>query len=205
MESTTSKISKKIRRFKNTRFVLSVGSGRPTKNPEATLGAFARIKRDGHHRDVRLLMAGRIDRPSRLQRLAQKNGIGDQVDFIGVVSDAELTFLMRWAQLLSFPSLWEGFGLPVIEAFAAGCPVIAANIASLKEIATGAAWMIQDPRADEEIAQAMTAIIGDEAIRKKMRRDSLQKAEDFTWDKAAQSYISIYRQLLQETPQKTGD
>jgi len=193
------KVSADIRRYRECRFILSVGHGRPYKNPEGTLCAFAQIRREPRHADVRLLVVGRGDTRSRLQALARQLNIENHIDYAGLVSNAELAFLMKHALLLSFPSLWEGFGLPVIEAFAFGCPVIASNVASLKEIATGAAWMINDPSSVAEIANAMRTIINDNSVRERLRKQGLKKAKHFTWDRAAQAYVKIYKQLMSET------
>jgi len=189
-------IRSQIRCYGDTRFLLSVGSGRPSKNPQGTLGAFALIKRESKHQDMRLLMVGKIDTLTQLQALVREYGLVRDVDFLGMVSDAELTFLMRHALLLCFPSLWEGFGLPVIEAFAFGCPVIASNVASLKEIAAGAAWMIEEPTSVAEIAQAMRVVINNKSIRVRLRREGLKRAARFTWEKAAQAYVEIYQKLM---------
>lgn len=191
-------IGSKIRVYGKTRYILSVGHGRPYKNPEGTMRAFARIKRQPRHVDVRLLVVGRGDTRSRLQALARRLNIENHIDFVGLVSNAELAFLMQHALLLSFPSLWEGFGLPVIEAFTFGCPVIASNVASLKEIATGAAWMINDPGSVTEIAAAMRTIINNISVRERLRQHGLKRAKQFTWDRAAQAYVEIYKQLMNE-------
>ena len=198
-EFRSGKVSPNFRLYGKQRFILSVGNSRPYKNPEGTLRAFARLKREPGHDDIRLLIVGRGDRWPRLQRFARENGIAHAVDFIGMVSDAELAFLLKHALLLSFPSLWEGFGLPVIEAFAFGCPVIVSNVASLKEVAADAAWMIDDPYSDEEIAVAMRTIINDKTVRQRLREKGLKKATDFSWDKAAVDYLTIYNQLMNET------
>lgn len=195
-EFCTGDIRSQIRRYGDTRFILSVGSGRPSKNPEGTLRAFTLIKREPRHADLQLLMVGKIDTLPQLQASVRKCGIVRDVDFVGMVSDAELAFLMRHALLLSFPSLWEGFGLPVIEAFAFGCPVIASNVASLKEIAAGAAWMINDPASAEEIAAAMRTIINNRSVRERLRGEGLKRAASFTWEKAARAYVDIYNQLI---------
>lgn len=192
-------ISPDIRRYGTLRFILSVGHGRPYKNPEGSLRAFAQIKREPRHEDIRLLVVGRGDTRSRLRACARAYGVDNDVDFVGMVSDAELAFLLKHALLLSFPSLWEGFGLPVVEAFAFGCPVIASNVAALKEIASGAAWMIHDPNSVEEIAMAMRTIINDTRIRERLRDAGLNRAKSFTWKQAAYAYLDIYKQLIEES------
>lgn len=189
-------IRSNIPKYAGSRFILSVGSGRASKNPEGTIAAFAKIKREPRFSDIRLLLIGHLDTASKLRATVRTRGLENDVDFLGTASDAELAFLLERAILLCFPSLWEGFGLPVIEAFAFGCPVIASNVASLKEIANGAALMIEDPNSVEEIAQAMWKIITDTPFRERMRREGKKKAASFSWDKAARGYIGIYKRLM---------
>jgi len=191
-------IGANIQKYESSRFILSVGSGRASKNPEGIIAAFAKIKYEPRFADIRLLFVGQIDAAAKLQASVRRRGLENDVDFLGTASDAELAFLMERALLLCFPSLWEGFGLPVIEAFAFGCPVIASNVASLKEIANGAALMIEDPNSVEEIAQAMWKIITDTSVGERMRREGKKKAASFSWDKAARGYIGIYKRLMNE-------
>ena len=191
-------IGANIQKYESSRFILSVGSGRASKNPEGIIAAFAKIKYEPRFADIRLLFVGQIDAAAKLQASVRRRGVENNVDFLGTVSDVELAFLMERALLLCFPSLWEGFGLPVIEAFAFGCPVIASNVASLKEIANGAALMIEDPNSVEEIAQAMWKIITDTSVGERMRREGKKKAASFSWDKAARGYIGIYKRLMKE-------
>lgn len=198
-EFRSGKISSKFRLYGKQRFILSIGNGRPYKNPEGTLRAFTRLKGERRYDDVRLVIVGRGDRQSRLQNFARANGIAHAVDFLGMISDAELSFLLEHALVLSFPSIWEGFGLPVIEAFAFGCPVIASNVASLKEVAGDTAWMIDDPYSDEEIAAVLRTIINDKTVRQQLRERGLKRAKDFSWDRAAAAYLTIYKQMINET------
>ena len=199
-EFEAGKTSSRIQRYGGSRFILSIGHGRPYKNPEATLRAFARIRRESRHADIRLVMAGRADTRSRLAPRIRAAGLTDAVDFTGPVSNADLAYLLRSAQLLSFPSRWEGFGLPVIEAFAFGCPVVASRRGALKEIAEGTAWMLDDPESDEELAAAMSAIINDRGTRERLRARGFQRATGFTWERAARSYLDIYRSLMMSSP-----
>ena len=185
-----------VQKYTDSKFILSVGSGRASKNPEGTVASFAKIKSESRFSNLRLLFVGHIDAKAKLQDFVKRRGVENSVDLLGKVSDAEMAFLLQRAQLLSFPSLWEGFGLPVVEAFAFGCPVIASNVASLKEIANGAALMIEDPNSVEEIAQAMQKIITDASLRERMRRDGMNKAAGFSWNKAAQAYLDIYKRLM---------
>ncbi len=189
-------ISASIRQLQKRRYILSLGNGRPYKNPEGTIKAFARIKSNPEHKDVLLVMVGRGDRTPYLRRLVERNKLEEGVLFFGVVSDAELASLFKHALFLSFPSRWEGFGLPVIEAFAQGCPVLASTAGSLLEICDDAAVMIKDPESVEEISHAFDSLIRDQGLREKLRVRGLQQAKRFTWDSAAERYLAIYDSTL---------
>jgi glycosyltransferase involved in cell wall biosynthesis len=93
-----------------------------------------------------------------------------------------------------FPSLYEGFGLPVIEAMACGCPVITSHEASLKEVA-GEAAMLVDPLSAASIAAAMSRLAADEPLRQDLRRRGLERARQFTWDRTAQMVLQVYDQV----------
>jgi glycosyltransferase involved in cell wall biosynthesis len=195
---STGEVRPEIKQYQGKRFMLCVGNGRPYKNPEGTLDAFAKLKKDSSTQDIKLIMVGRGDRKSHMKSRARKAGVEGDLDFVGMVSDAELAFLMQQALLLSFPSFWEGFGLPVIEAFAFGCPVIATDMGALKEISGHAALMIKDPHDIDEISRAMHTIIHEPSTRERLRQAGLERAAAFSWDKAAQAYLDIYIQLLKD-------
>jgi glycosyltransferase involved in cell wall biosynthesis len=114
------------------------------------------------------------------------------VRFAGYVEDEHLPELYRSALLFVYPSLYEGFGLPVLEAMACGTPVITSNRASLPEVAGNAALLV-DPTRSEALAAAMLSIIGDGDLRQALRAKGLARARTFTWDAVAQQTIAIYR------------
>jgi alpha-1,3-rhamnosyl/mannosyltransferase len=102
---------------------------------------------------------------------------------------------MKRATALVFPSLLEGFGLPVLEAFAAGTPVITSNISSLPEVAGDAAIMV-DPFDTQAISEAMLDIINDEELANTLKKKGTQRAKEYTWDRTAAMTIEVYRQVL---------
>lgn len=118
----------------------------------------------------------------------------DRIEVTGYVSDAELTRLYARASLCVFPSLDEGFGMPVLEAMAAGVAVITSNRSALLEVAGDAALLV-DPQREEEIASAMTVLAGDAAKREELQRRGKERAQHFTWRKAVDETWSAYGTL----------
>jgi len=111
--------------------------------------------------------------------------------FPGYVSDEELIALYQLAACLVFPSLYEGFGLPVLEAMAAGCPVITSTASSLPEVAGDAALLV-DPLNAQEIARAMQRVLQDEDLRRRMISDGQRRAANFSWEETARMTREIY-------------
>jgi len=132
---------------------------------------------------------------SKLKPMAQALGLGDAVVFVGVVTSAELSALYQRALGLLFPSRFEGFGLPVIEAMRAGCPVICSTACSLPEVAGDAAVMIAPDDLAGMVA-AMQNVVANEMFRKNLIAAGLKQAGSFTWERAAQETAAIYRELL---------
>src|SRR5581483_8365297 len=123
--------------------------------------------------------------------LSYMTELKELVRFPGHVSDAELVALYQMANCLVFPSLYEGFGLPVLEAMSAGCPVITSNVSSLPEVA-GNAGLLIDPLNPAAIAQAMSTVLEDEAERQRMIQDGYQQATRFSWEKTARMTRDVY-------------
>lgn len=110
---------------------------------------------------------------------------------IGRVTDEELPHLYRMAEVFLFPSVWEGFGLPVLEAFASGTPVVTSNVSALPEVA-GEAALLVDPEQPWEIAEAWSRLWSDESLRREHRDAGISRAREFTWERVAQETHSIY-------------
>jgi glycosyltransferase involved in cell wall biosynthesis len=118
--------------------------------------------------------------------------IRDQVVFTGFVDDSDLPDLYRGAQMFVYPSLYEGFGLPILEAMACGIPVITSNCSSLPEVAGNAALLI-DPTRPEELAAAMSALVGNGALHEELRWKGIARAKEFTWEAVARQTLAVYR------------
>lgn len=175
--------------------VLAVGTLEPRKNLINVLRA-ARLLRDrGTWPSIRVRVAGGKGwRDAELRR--ELDSCGDLAEELGYVSDDRLLMLYREAGVLVYPSLYEGFGLPVLEAMSQGCPVITSNVSSLPEVG-GDAAMYVDPYSVESIAGAIERVLGDAALREEMGRKGLARAAMFSWDRCAQETVAVYRRVLE--------
>ena len=118
------------------------------------------------------------------------------VRFFGFVPDKTLASLYRLASVFVFPSLYEGFGLPPLEAMAAGTPVITSNVSSLPEVVGDAAILI-DPYEPAEIADAMRRVLSDEPLRAELRRKGLLRVQEFSWERSVQRVRAIYSEVIE--------
>ena len=174
-------------------FFLCVGAGQPQKNLGVALQAFARCA--DRSTDLRLVVAGRGDSNKTLRHEARRLGVEDRVTFAGPVPHADLLRLLHTATALVFPSLVEGFGLPVLEAMSAGCPVICSAIPTLEEV-TGDAAEFCDPITPERFAAAMHALLENDARRQALRRAGQARAALFTWPACADATRNVHRTVL---------
>ncbi|WP_022879006.1 glycosyltransferase family 1 protein [Microbacterium sp. B19] len=173
------------------RYLLAVSSPNAHKNFARMLTAFARFS--SAHPDVELRVVGSQTRAFARQEYAPA---GERVRFVGRVDDAELTALYRGALAFVFPSLYEGFGIPPLEAQQCGCPVIAARAASLPEVLGDSALLI-DPYDVDDIARAMTRIVEDDALRGRLRTEGLRNARRYSWRESAERVSRVLDQVEQ--------
>ncbi|HYY73275.1 MAG TPA: glycosyltransferase family 1 protein [Solirubrobacterales bacterium] len=180
-------------------YVLFVGVEHPRKNLIALLRAFRSLKRDSRFRDLRLVKVGGPGyrgEPFRRRTLEAISALGleREVEFAERVEADEMPAYYSGAECLVMPSLYEGFGLPVIEAMACGCPVIVSDRASLPEIA-GEAALVTKPDPDP-IAEAIRDLLGSDALRESLRARGLEHARKFTWAATAARTRDAYRAVL---------
>lgn len=175
------------------RYFLCLGNSRPYKNLEVALQAFAMCA--GRDADLRLVVAGRGDAKAALEGLASVLGIGARVRFTECVEEREVVRLLHGATALILPSLVEGFGLPALEAMAAGCPVITSNAATLVEVA-GDAALVVDPHRPADVAEAMGRLLADPELRADLRARGLARAALFTWERAAAATRAVQQALI---------
>ena len=175
-------------------YVLCVGALQPRKNVPLAIEAYARLM--GRGTDCELVIAGG-DRGGRLDVLDAilRTRLTGRVHLVGHVEDDELPALYSAARALVFPSLYEGFGLPALEAMACGTPVIASNTTGLAE-AVGDAGLTVDPRSAEELAEALGRVLDDDALRERLVAAGLARAAEFTWARGRARTADVYREAL---------
>ena len=183
-----------LRRWVGGPFVLTVGTVQPRKNIKGLLRAMVHLKAAG--RTWPLIHAGPLgwhyqDTLQEIDRL----GLEGSVRFLGRVPLPELVTLYNMASVFVYPSFYEGFGLPVLEAMACGCPVIASNTSSLPEV-VGEAGLLIDPRSAEAIADAITVVMEDKRLASRLADAGLERAAEFSWRRCAQETVECYRLAL---------
>ncbi|NET61753.1 MAG: glycosyltransferase family 4 protein [Symploca sp. SIO2E6] len=181
-------------REKNCSYFLYIGRHDPYKNLHRLIEAFAGLP---NHRDYELWITGPTDErytPLLIAQAAQL-GIATQVKFLNYVPYEKLPIIINQAIALVFPSLWEGFGLPVLEAMACGTPVITSNLSSLPEAAGNAALLI-DPYKTGEITEAMQAIATDSQLRSHLSTLGLARVSQLSWAKTGQATVEVLKRYL---------
>jgi glycosyltransferase involved in cell wall biosynthesis len=191
------------------RFVLYAGNVKPHKNVDRLVHAFARLRQRPGLEDVKLLIIGQDEnRYAGLRRTVEEAGVRQDVRFFGFVPDATLATLYRLASVFAFPSLYEGFGLPPLEAMACGTPVVTSRLSSLPEVVGDAALLV-DPYSVEEIEAALARVLADDALRADLAARGLERARCFSWERSARAIHGAYMKVLgvtapvlavQETP-----
>ena len=174
-------------------FLLFVGTIEPRKNLIGLLKSFALLKSSKAFLGQLVVVGMQGWMMQSLTPLIKELGLGDDIVFAGFISDGQLHDLYNLTEVFVFPSFYEGFGFPMVEAFCCGAPVVASNTSSCGEIGKGAAIMI-DPQDPQAMAHALAEILQDDRLRQKMRLDSLAQAQKFSFLKTAQETRAIYYQ-----------
>ena len=183
----------------NPGFILAVGTVEPRKNYPRLLAAYRQLR----HNHVPLIVGGRPGVPQlviagrpgwaygdTLQRIASEPG----VRYLGHVDEATLSALYESASVLAFPSLYEGFGLPLLEAMSRGLPAVVSTAGALPELARGAALPVKADDVDE-IAAALEKLLADESLREKLGAEGKHLARDYTWARAADRTLAVLRRI----------
>lgn len=176
-------------------FILFVSTIEPRKNVNALLRAYHRLRED-YKVTAALVLAGSIGWLSeQVFEEVDQLGLREHVIFLGRVETEDLLYLYNAAQCLAHPAFYEGFGLTPLEAMACGTPVVVSNVSSLPEVVGDAALLI-DPNNDEELAVAIHRLLADSALRNALRLKGLARASAFSWRRAAEQTLAVYRQAL---------
>ncbi len=182
------------------KFILAVGNLQPRKNLHRLLEAYKRLCACD---DLpQLAIVGRsLWQGSHIVKLVADYGLENRVVFTGYVPETDLPWLYNAALCLVFPSLYEGFGLPVLEAMACGTPVVATSASAVPEVAQDAA-LVFDPRSVDEIAQALHDMLSNEPLRQQLSRKGRERARLFSWERTARITQETYREILSDSEKK---
>jgi glycosyltransferase involved in cell wall biosynthesis len=177
-------------------FVLYVGNIKPHKNLERLIDAFARVRaRD--FSDLRLVIIGdAVSKYPPLRQSVHRHRLDKYIRFLGFQPYDTLAVFYRLARVFAFPSLYEGFGLPPLEAMACGTPVVTSNVSSLPEVAGGAALLV-DPYDPVSIADGMMQALSDESLRRDLIQRGLARAREFSWTDSVTAIHRIYMEVLE--------
>jgi glycosyltransferase involved in cell wall biosynthesis len=178
------------------RYVFYAGNIKPHKNLERLIGAFGLLRERSGLEDVKLIIVGdEIHKHGALRRRVDAAGVRNDVRFFGFVPERTLVSLYRMASVFAFPSLYEGFGLPPLEAMALGVPVVTSQISSLPEVVGDAALLV-DPYSEEAIADAIGRVLEDGALRADLVERGRARARLFSWERSAARVHDRYMRIL---------
>lgn len=191
----TEQIQEAIRRYHiNEKYFLYLGTIEPRKNLERLIKAYAKLV--SRHKDVPqlVLAGGKGWYYDDIFQMIDTCHLKEQVVFTGYVDQKDSPLLMSGAMAFVFPSLYEGFGMPPLEAMACGTPVITSKTSSLPEV-VGDAGILVDPENVDEICEAMEKMMIEPAYRETLRLKGKKRADKFTWQKSAEQLMTVYRKL----------
>src|SRR5439155_16990985 len=154
--------------------------------------AFHIVRKRGLHHLKLILIGDEISRYAELRRAVHQHQLHKYVRFFGHLPEETLAVMYRLAGVFVFPSLYEGFGLPPLEAMASGTPVVTSNISSLPEVAGDAAVLV-DPHFPQAIADGIHTVLTDESVRRTLRQKGLARAAQFSWEESVRRVLAIYR------------
>jgi glycosyltransferase involved in cell wall biosynthesis len=172
-------------------FVLYAGNVKPHKNLERLIEAFDIVRARGLDHLKLVLIGDEISKYAALRRAVHQHRLHKYVRFLGYLPEETLAVMYRLAGVFVFPSLYEGFGLPPLEAMASGTPVVTSNVSSLPEVAGGGAILV-DPYDPEAIADGIHRVLTDEALRRDLRRKGIARAHQFSWEASIRRVHDIY-------------
>jgi glycosyltransferase involved in cell wall biosynthesis len=175
-------------------FVLYAGNVKPHKNIERLIDAFHRVRRAGFDKARLVIIGDEISRYQALRRAVHLHNLHKHVRFLGFVSDETLAVLYRLAAVFVFPSLYEGFGFPPLEAMASGTPVVTSNVSSLPEVVGDAALLV-DPHDADAIADGISRVLDDPMLRASLVARGFERARHYSWDRSVRQIRQIYDEV----------
>jgi glycosyltransferase involved in cell wall biosynthesis len=182
-------------------FVLYVGNIKPHKNLERLIDAFDRLRRSGLDHLKLLILGDEITKYQGLRRAVHQHKLHKHVRFLGFVPIETLAVLYRLASLFVFPSLYEGFGLPPLEAMACGTPVVTSNASSMPEVVGEAAFLV-DPYDADSIADGMRQVLTNAGLRATLVERGFERAKMYSWERSVRRIREIYSEVIQQDGQE---
>lgn len=174
------------------KYLLSVGTLEPRKNILRTIEGYRRLLKNNIFSEYKLVIVGKKGWfYEDIFNQVKKINLENKIIFTGYAADEDMPYLYNGAACFIYPSLYEGFGLPVIEAMSCGCPVITSNTSSLPEVGGNAALYI-DPYDIDEISAAIKRILSDEKLRDEMKSRGLKQSDNFSWEKSTQKLLNTF-------------
>jgi glycosyltransferase involved in cell wall biosynthesis len=183
------KIKNKYKLSKEYKYLLHVGHSKPCKNIESILRVLNKLK------NYRLIKVGQFEKKQLI--LINRLRISNKIIQYQNLSIEELKEIYNIVNVFLFPSLYEGFGFPVAEAMACGCPVICSNTSSLPEVGGNASFYI-NPNSDKELMQAIKEVLNNPKLRRQMIEKGLKQAKKFSWEKTAKQVLEVYNKVAEE-------
>lgn len=187
------------RRGLSSDYVLALGSADPRKNLSTLLRAYRGLSPELRQRFTLAVVMAHPRLAQTLHRQVEALGMNDRVVFLDAVDDDELAALYTGATAFVFPSLLEGFGLPLLEAMSCGAPVVAADNSSIPEV-TGEAGVLFDGLSDAALTDALTRVLSDDVFRETLIRRGFARAAEFSWDTCARQTVSCYERIARPEP-----
>ncbi|MDD5079049.1 MAG: glycosyltransferase family 1 protein [Candidatus Omnitrophica bacterium] len=197
VEKTTS--LQKIKRKFNIegRYILTLGAEDPRKNTDLVIKKFLDLKNENKIKE-KLVIVGIPDwKHTKFYNIAQESKCKNDIIFTDFISEEDLVMLYNCASLFLYPSLYEGFGMPVLEAMACGVPVITSNVTSMPETAGDAAILI-NPRDSEELKGSILNLLNNEKLRDELIKKGLQQAKKFSWKRMAEETLKVYQMCFEK-------
>lgn len=190
-EKLNSNYDKEDNKYINEKYILSVGTIEPRKNIQTLIKAFCILKQE-YNINYKLILTGRSGWKDKLEIPTE---VLDNIIFTGYVSDEELLSLYSNASIYVFPSLYEGFGFPLLEAMSSGTPIVASLTSSLPEIGGNACIYVNDPLSPEEYAKTIFEILSDNPRQEMMVNSGYQRVKEFSWSNCVKETIDIYKSI----------
>lgn len=198
-ESNTDKIQATLNKYKipQGRYILGLSTLEPRKNTAHLIRCFFKILSESNYDDVYLVLAGSKGwlYEEVFETADSNSNLKDKIIFTGFIDDEDLSSIYSGASFFVYPSLYEGFGLPPLEAMQCGLPVITSNNSSLPEV-VGDAGIMVDATNEAQLCQAMTKLLNDPNLCQQLSKQALQQSQNFSWEKCAAETIAIYQHIL---------